>query len=179
MTFVKNLLHSGDASLSIEDVTKGKPMAGENDLIKLYSGRILALAADIPNSDRLEAPAVTVKKRSPLCGSTVTVDVEFEGQTVSAFGQDVKACALGQAAASVIGGAIVGASFDQVKQAQGELQTLLTEGGPPPQAPFEGLELLRPAKDFKNRHASIMLALDAVVEAIDHYQEQPFQDQTL
>jgi|GEM_PF-121041 len=139
-------------------------MAGENDLIKLYSGRILALAADIPNSDRLEAPAVTVKKRSPLCGSTVTVDVEFEGQTVSAFGQDVKACALGQAAASVIGGAIVGASLDQVKQAQGALQTLLTEGGPPPQAPFEGLEVLRPAKDFKNRHASIMLALDAVVE---------------
>ena len=134
-------------------------MAGENDLIKLYSGRILALAADIPNSDRLEAPAVTVKKRSPLCGSTVTVDVEFEGQTVSAFGQDVKACALGQAAASVIGGAIVGASLDQVKQAQGALQTLLTEGGPPPQAPFEGLEVLRPAKDFKNRHASIMLAL--------------------
>ena len=73
-------------------------MAGENDLIKLYSGRILALAADIPNSKRLEAPAMTVKKRSPLCGSTVTVDVEFEGQTVSAFGQDVKACALGQAA---------------------------------------------------------------------------------
>ena len=154
-------------------------MAGENDLIKLYSGRILALAADIPNSDRLEAPAVTVKKRSPLCGSTVTVDVEFEGQTVSAFGQDVKACALGQAAASVIGGAIVGASLDQVKQAHGALQTLLTEGGPPPQAPFEGLEVLRPAKDFKNRHASIMLALDAVVEAIDHYQEQPVQDQTL
>ena len=134
-------------------------MAGENDLIKLYSGRILALAADIPNSDRLEAPAVTVKKRSPLCGSTVTVDVEFEGQTVSAFGQDVKACALGQAAASVIGGAIVGASLDQVKQAQRALQTLLKEGGPPPQVPFEGLEVLRPAKDFKNRHASIMLAI--------------------
>ena len=55
-------------------------MAGENDLIKLYSGRILALAADIPNSDRLEAPAVTVKKRSPLCGSTVTVDVEVDPQ---------------------------------------------------------------------------------------------------
>ena len=65
-----------------------------------------------------------------------------------------------------------------MKQAQGALQTLLTEGGPQPQAPFEGLEVLRPAKYFKNRHASIMLALDAVVEAIDHYQEQPVQDQT-
>ena len=151
-------------------------MAGENDLIKLYSGRILALAADIPNTERLEPPAISVKKRSPLCGSSVTVDVVFDGETVSAFGQDVKACALGQAAASVIGGAIVGASLDQVKQAQGALHTLLTEGGPAPLAPFEELEVLRPAKDFKNRHASIMLALDATVEAIGHYKKLPTGD---
>ena len=151
-------------------------MAGENDLIKLYSGRILALAADIPNTERLEPPAISVKKRSPLCGSSVTVDVVFDGETVSAFGQDVKACALGQAAASVIGGAIVGASLDQVKQAQGALHTLLTEGGPTPLAPFEELEVLRPAKDFKNRHASIMLALDATVEAISHYKQLPTDD---
>ena len=151
-------------------------MAGENDLIKLYSGRILALAADIPNTERLEPPAISVKKRSPLCGSSVTVDVVFDGETVSAFGQDVKACALGQAAASVIGGAIVGASLDQVKQAQGALHTLLTEGGPAPLAPFEELEVLRPAKDFKNRHASIMLALDATVEAIGHYKQRPTGD---
>ena len=151
-------------------------MTGENDLIKLYSGRILALAADIPNTERLEPPAISVKKRSPLCGSSVTVDVVFDGETVSAFGQDVKACALGQAAASVIGGAIVGASLDQVKQAQGALHTLLTEGGPAPLAPFEELEVLRPAKDFKNRHASIMLALDATVEAIGHYKQLPTGD---
>ena len=151
-------------------------MTGENDLIKLYSGRILALAADIPNTERLEPPAISVKKRSPLCGSSVTVDVVFDGETVSAFGQDVKACALGQAAASVIGGAIVGASLDQVKQAQGALHTLLTEGGPAPLAPFEELEVLRPAKDFKNRHASIMLALDATVEAIGHYKQLPMGD---
>ena len=151
-------------------------MTGENDLIKLYSGRILALAADIPNTERLEPPAISVKKRSPLCGSSVTVDVVFDGETVSAFGQDVKACALGQAAASVIGGAIVGASLDQVKQAQGALHTLLTEGGPAPLAPFEELEVLRPAKDFKNRHASIMLVLDATVEAIGHYKQLPTGD---
>ena len=151
-------------------------MTGENDLIKLYSGRILALAADIPNTERLEPPAISVKKRSPLCGSSVTVDVVFDGETVSAFGQDVKACALGQAAASVIGGAIVGASLDQVKQAQGALYTLLTEGGPAPLAPFEELEVLRPAKDFKNRHASIMLALDATVEAIGYYKQRPTND---
>ena len=65
------------------------------DLIKLYSGRILELAADIPLTDRLDSPQASVKKRSPLCGSTVTVDLTMENGRISAFGQDVKACALG------------------------------------------------------------------------------------
>ena len=82
-------------------------MSGESDLIKLYSKKILALAADIPRTQRLEAPDATVKKRSPLCGSTVTVDLTLADGRVSDYGQDVKACALGQAAASVVGGAIL------------------------------------------------------------------------
>lgn len=79
-------------------------MSGETDLIKLYSGRILALAADIPHLERLADPDATVKKRSPLCGSTVTVDLSLRDGRIAAFGQDVKACALGQASASVVGG---------------------------------------------------------------------------
>jgi NifU-like protein involved in Fe-S cluster formation len=74
-----------------------------SDLIKLYSTRILALTADIPHLGRLEAPQASVRKRSPLCGSTVTVDLDMDGGRVARFGQDVKACALGQAAASVLG----------------------------------------------------------------------------
>jgi NifU-like protein involved in Fe-S cluster formation len=77
----------------------------DSDLIKLYSGRILELAADIPHLGRLSSPQASVKRRSPLCGSTVTVDLTMENGRVSGFAQDVKACALGQAAASVVGGA--------------------------------------------------------------------------
>lgn len=142
-------------------------MAGETDLIKLYSGRILALAADIPLTDRLSSPDASVKKRSPLCGSTVTVDVCASDGRVRAYGQDVKACALGQAAASVVGSAIVGTTFDQVRTARSELTAMLKSGGPAPAAPFDGLEVLTPAAEYKNRHASILLSLDAVCEAID------------
>ncbi|MFP7673212.1 iron-sulfur cluster assembly scaffold protein [Marivita sp. S0852] len=141
-------------------------MSGDSDLIKLYSARILELAADIPHHTRLEAPAVTVKKRSPLCGSTVTVDLTLEGGKVSAFGQDVKACALGQAAASVVGGAIMGCTPAQILQARDELKTMLKEDGPAPAAPFDGLQVLRPAVAYKNRHASILLTLDAASEAV-------------
>ena len=76
-------------------------MSGDTDLIKLYSQRILALAADMPHAERLTAPQVTARKRSPLCGSTVTVDLDLQDGRIVAFGQDVKACALGQASAAV------------------------------------------------------------------------------
>ncbi len=142
-------------------------MSGETDLIKLYSARILALAADIPHLERLESPDATVKKRSPLCGSTVTVDVNVTDGVVSGYGQDVKACALGQASASVVGSAIVGTTRKQVEAARSQLKAMLKQDGPAPDVPFDGLEVLIPAREYKNRHASIMLALDAAAEAME------------
>ena len=140
-------------------------MSTDGDLIKLYSGQILALAADIPLLDRLENPDHTVKKRSPLCGSTVTIDVSLDGNKVSAFGQDVKACALGQAAASVVASNIIGRSTQEIQIARDQLKAMLKDDGPEPDIPFDGLKVLLPARDYKNRHASIMLTLDALVEA--------------
>lgn len=139
----------------------------DSDLIKLYSGRILELAASIPMTERLEDPDATVKRRSPLCGSTVTVDVRVEDGRVAEFGQDVKACALGQAAASVVGRTVIGRTLPEIAQARDELRAMLKEDGPPPSPPFEDLSVLLPARDFKNRHASIMLSLEATAEAVD------------
>ena len=142
-------------------------MPGETDLIKLYSAQILALAADIPHHERLAGPDATAKRRSPLCGSTVTVDVKLAGGRIADFGQDVQACALGQAAAAVVGAAIIGATRAQVETARDQLRAMLKEGGPVPDAPFDGLKVLLPARDYKNRHASILLALDATAEAME------------
>lgn len=138
----------------------------DNDLIKLYSGRILELAASIPHAGRLVAPDGSAKRRSPLCGSTVTVDVRVQGGKVAEFAQDVKACALGQAAASVLGAAVVGRTRGEVEAARDALAAMLKSAGPAPAAPFAGFEVLIPARDYKNRHASIMLPLEATVEAM-------------
>lgn len=140
-------------------------MSADNDLIKLYSGRILSLAADIPHHTRLAAPMATVKKRSPLCGSAVTVDLDMEDGRVSQFGQDVKACALGQAAAAVTGAAVIGRTLPELEQARDDLREMLKNGGPVPSAPFDGFEVLEPARDYKNRHASILLCIEATCEA--------------
>lgn len=144
----------------------GRDMS-ETDLIKLYSERILALAADIPHLDRLDSPDATVKRRAPLCGSTVTVDIKVKDGRISDFGQDVKACALGQASASVVGANILGRNRAEIEAARDALLAMLKEDGPTPPEPFEGLEVLRPARDYKNRHASIMLTLEATLEAMD------------
>ena len=141
-------------------------MKAENDLMKLYSGRILALAADIPHLGRLQTPTASAKRRSPLCGSTVTVDLVVTDGRVCDYAQDVKACALGQAAASVVGAAIIGCDADQVTRARDQLSAMLKQDGPVPAAPFDGLEVLLPAREFRNRHASILLALEAAAEAV-------------
>lgn len=142
-------------------------MTDQSDLIKLYSGRILALAADIPHLGRLDAPQASVRKRSPLCGSTVTVDLDLTDGRVSRFAQDVKACALGQAAAAVVGGAVIGRTPAELAQAARALEAMLTAAGPVPPPPFAGFEALLPARDFRNRHASILLAIQAAAEAAE------------
>ncbi len=142
-------------------------MSENGDLIKLYSKRILALAADIPHTERLVDPTASAMKRSPLCGSTVTVDLGIEDGEIAAFGQDVKACALGQAAASVVGASIIGRTRDDAVTARDQLKAMLKADGPAPTAPFQELEVLLPAKEYKNRHASILLTLEAVIAAFD------------
>jgi NifU-like protein involved in Fe-S cluster formation len=138
----------------------------DSDLIKLYSGRILELAATIPHQGRLEGAMATSRKRSPLCGSSVTVDVTLQSGRVTGYAQDVKACALGQAAASVLGRVVVGRSLGELQTARVELSAMLKDAGPVPSAPFDGYEVLLPAREYKNRHASILLALDAVCDAV-------------
>ncbi len=137
----------------------------DSDLVKLYSGRILALAADIPHLGRLPAPAGSARKRSPLCGSTITVDLVMKDGRVSEFAQEVKACALGQASAAVLGSVVIGRSRAELEAARAAVQAMLKEGAAAPGAPFDGYDVLIPARDYKNRHGSILLALEAACEA--------------
>lgn len=147
-------------------------MPADTDLIKLYSGRILALAADIPHTDRLAQPDATVKRRSPVCGSAVTVDICLHDGKVSHYGQDVKACALGQAAASVTAHAVIGRTPHELATARDQLRAMLKDNGDVPDAPFDGFDVLGPARDFRNRHASILLAIEAATEAAEQAAQQ-------
>lgn len=139
----------------------------DDEMMKLYSQRILALASAIPHQERLDSPDASVTKRSPLCGSTVTVDLDIADGKIVRFGQDVKACALGQASAAVFGEQAVGLSLEEARAGRDALRAMLRENGPVPDAPFDGYAALEPARAYRNRHASILLVPDATVAAFE------------
>lgn len=134
---------------------------------EVYNSRILAFAADIPRLGRLEAPDASATAHSRLCGSTVTVDLSLDGDTVRDFAHEVRACALGQASSSIMGRLVVGSSTQELRQVREVVRKMLKENGPPPQGRWADLEVLEPVRDYKARHASTLLTFDAVVDAID------------
>jgi NifU-like protein involved in Fe-S cluster formation len=133
----------------------------------VYNKRILELAANIERLQRLDAPDATATALSRLCGSKVTVDICMDGDVVSDFGHDVKACALGQASSSLMARHVVGASAEELRALRKQMYAMLKEDGDPPGGRWAELEVLLPVRDFKPRHASTLLTFDAVVDAID------------
>ncbi len=137
----------------------------ETDLIALYSARILDLTTRIPHLGRLDAPTGAGSARSPHCGSTVSAEVALDGGRITGFAQTVKACALGQASAAIFGAGVIGQSVEDIAKLRGDLALMLAQGGPVPAAPFADYEVLRAASGYKNRHASILLCIDATLKA--------------
>ena len=134
---------------------------------ELYSARILGLAANMPHAGRLAAPGGVGERVAKLCGSKAIVDVIVDDDgRVAAFAQDVKACALGQAAAGVVGGAVIGASVEEIEQARDAMLAMLKAGGEGPEGRFEGLRTLKLVAGYPARHASTMVAIEATLDAV-------------
>ena len=148
----------------------------------LYSARILSLAANLPHSGRLPAPLPnenggTAERVAKLCGSKAIVDVVLDADDrVAAFAQDVKACALGQAAAGVLGEVVIGAPAAEVEAARDAMLAMLKSGGEGPTGRFEGLRALRLVAGYPARHASTMVALEATLDAIRQAQARDTAD---
>lgn len=131
----------------------------------LYTNHILRLAASIPHQARLDAPQASVQRVSPICGSRVTVDLDLDADgRVARFGQEVRACALGQAAAAILGAEVVGKTPLEVARARDDLAAFL-KGDTERPGDWPGIEALSPAKPHKGRHGSILLAFQTAADA--------------
>ena len=132
----------------------------------LYSSKLLKLAANLPHAGRLAEPEGSSEKVSKLCGSRVTVDVVMDGDRVGQFAQDVKACALGQASAAVLGAHVLGATLAEIEMARDQFRAMLKDGATAPVGRFSDLEMLAPVKDYPARHTSTLLAFEAATAAV-------------
>lgn len=128
----------------------------------LYNHEILRLATCIPHQQRLPHAHASIERRSPTCGSRIIVDVSVDGVGVlSDLGVEVRACALGQASASLMAAHALGHTAPELAQAAADLRAFL--GGEKGTADFwPGMNVFAAARDYPARHPSIMLAFDAV-----------------
>lgn len=131
----------------------------------IYNAKILELAGNIPSCDRLKDAEGTAVQHSKLCGSKVTVDLNLIDGVVTEYGQEVKACALGQAACSIMARNIIGSTPQELVVVRDQVKAMLKEDGAPPEGKWIDIAALQPVKDFKARHPSTMLVFDAVCEA--------------
>ena len=134
----------------------------------VYNRRILELAGSIPRIGRLDTPDASATAHSKLCGSTVTIDLKMDGDTVTDFAHDVKACALGQASSSIMAHNIVGSNSSELRALRESVRKMLKENGAPPaEGKWADIAVLEPVRDYKARHASTLLTFDAVVDALN------------
>ena len=133
----------------------------------VYNAKILGFAGNIGRIGRLDNADATARAHSKLCGSTVTVDLKMDGDVVTDFAHDVKACALGQASSSIMAQHVVGASSGELRAVRETMLRMLKENGAPPTGRFADVAVLEPVRDYKARHASTLLTFDAVVSALD------------
>jgi NifU-like protein involved in Fe-S cluster formation len=134
---------------------------------EVYNKRIIELAGNIPRLGRLPEAQASATAHSKLCGSTVTVDLKMEGDEISDFAHEVKACALGQASSSIMARHVIGAKADELRNLRETVRKMLKENGAPPEGKWADIAVLEPVRDYKARHASTMLTFDAVVDAVN------------
>lgn len=133
----------------------------------IYNAKILEFAGNIPLTGTLADADAFAQAHSKLCGSRVKVWLTMDGDRVSGFAHEVKACALGQASSSIMARHVIGATAGELRKAKADMLAMLKDGGEGPSGRFADMRYLLPVRDYKARHASTMLTFDAVVDCLD------------
>lgn len=137
----------------------------------IYNQKILEFAGNIELIGKLDAPDATARGHAKLCGSTLEVDLKVKDGRVSEFAHRVSACALGQASSGIMARLVIGSSFAELREVREQMWAMLREGGPAPAGRWSDLKYLEPVRNYKQRHGSVMLTFDAVVNALDKIEQ--------
>jgi len=140
-------------------------MTTEGDLDALYQARVRDWARKVRNDARLMPADLTVSRTSPLCGSTLAIDIRHDGRLVTALGYRARACTLGMASTAVVIAKSPGRSFAEIGEAGAQLAALLAGENVVFADHWAELGMFTAARAFPTRHGSIMLPFDALAEA--------------
>ncbi len=140
-------------------------MTTEGDLAQLYESRVRDWARKVRNDARLAPADLTVSRTSPLCGSTLALDIRHEGEVVTALGYRARACTLGMASTAVVAARAPGLSFGEIAETGARLAALLAGEDVVFADHWAELGMFTAARAFPTRHGSIMLPFDALAEA--------------
>ncbi len=135
----------------------------------IYTKTILRFASNIPNAERLKSPDISITRRTAVCGSSMTVDLNIKNGKIEQIGLDIKACALGQASASIFAKNAIGLTLKEVQKLKNELINFLKTGDFRIKKPFEDYKYLDPARSVPYRHDSILLVLDSTEEGLNKW----------
>lgn len=151
---------------------RGAPAEGDDSdgIDEVYGDEVMRLAGAVPRLGRLDSPDVTVNARSRVCGSSLTLDLQVDGDRVTDYAQQPEACALGRAACAIVAQHVVGKRADELRALRERMWAMLRDNGPPPEGEWADLGLFQRARFLKSRHGSIMLALDALDQAFGQLQ---------
>lgn len=137
-------------------------------LSSLYSDKLLQAAASMPESRKLAAPTATARRESRVCGSSLSLELEVDGERIADIAIDAKACALGQAAAALTARNIIGADIQEIYALRDDMQAMLKNDGPPPAGErWKDLAVLQSIKEYPARHTSTLLIFNALCDALD------------
>lgn len=150
-----------------------EPLADE--VLDLYDEQIMNLAADIPRTNRLQNPDISIDQVSRVCGSQIGIDLKMAGDRVADYGQTVAACQLGKASAALMGRMVVGRRAADIRDARERMWQMLRGKASPPEGDWAPFGIFMHAQPFRSRHGSIMLPFDALVRAFDELDRKPTQ----
>lgn len=132
---------------------------------RLYTPELLALTVELAAWPPIDGAPRHGHARSVACGSTVDMDLDTDiSGRVTTIGLRVKACAVGQAAATIFARHAKGRNLRDISLAHDRIEGWLD--GEAPIADWPDLAAIAAAKEYPGRHGAILLPWKAAIQAL-------------
>ena len=116
---------------------------------------------EIPDADE------TIVMKNPLCGDEITVQLRYDGDTVSEIGFSGRGCSISQASASMMTQLVKGRNLEEIESLRGRFRDMVmgTEDAADDKS-LGSLRALSGVSKFPARVKCALLAWDALTEGV-------------